>query len=137
MSIGFFMGERSHLLYRIELALEERGVECRLGSIPDLRAALPGIEGALGNDRLSELVEEIRSGCDLSPMLCHTPQKKCTLTRREIRLRYIKGESVRSIALDAGVTVKRVYALIGNAKTIDRMRKRGVQEKDLIRYFRD
>jgi hypothetical protein len=129
------MGERSYLLYRIELALEERGVECRLGSIPDLRAALPGIEGALGNDRLSELVEEIRSGCDLSPMLCHTPQKKCTLTRREIRLRYIKGESVRSIAAEAGVTPKRVYALIDCAKKIDLLRQKGFSEEVLIKNF--
>jgi hypothetical protein len=90
------------------------------------------------NDRLSELVEEIRSGCDLSLLLNQVvPEKKCALTRREIRLRYIKGESVRSIAEEAGVTVRRIYALIGKAKTIDRKRKRGVQTKDLIRYFCD
>jgi hypothetical protein len=135
------MGVRSRLLYEIEEELRSRDIDCRLSSIPDLRSALPGLEGPLGNDRLSELLEKLRSGCELTPFLTPTPkkpepEKKNLLSRQEIKLRYIKGESTRSIALACGgISVKRVLFLIGNAAEIRRARRNGLSEKALIEKF--
>jgi hypothetical protein len=52
-------------------------------------------------------------------------------------LRYIKGESARSIASDAGVTTSRVYELIDCAKKIDLLRQKGFSEEVLIKSFCD
>jgi hypothetical protein len=135
------MGVRSRLLYEIEEELRSRDIDCRLSSIPDLRSALPGLEGPLGISRLSELLEELRSGCDLTPLLTPMskrpePEKKNLLSRQEIRLRYIKGESTKSIAVECGgISVKRVLFLIGNAAEIRRARRNGLPEKALIKKF--
>jgi hypothetical protein len=137
------MGERSYLLYALEEALKARGVHCdRLDSVPAVRSILPGYEGALTNDRLSELIEKVRSGSSLELLLSAKPkgkvqERKSKLTKKEMTLRYIKGYSIRSIASDAGVTTSRVYALIDCAKKIDLLRQKGFSEETLIRSFCD
>ena len=135
------MGVRSRLLYELEEELRSRDVDCQLGSIPELRSTLPGLDGPLGNDRLTELLEDLRSGCDLTPLLTapvkrSEPEKRNLLSRREIKLRYIKGETTKSIAVACGgISVKRVLFLIGNAAEIRRARRTGLSEKALIKKF--
>lgn len=138
------MGVRSRLLYEIEEELRSRDIDCRLGSIPELRTALPGLDGPLGTDRLTELLDALRSGCDLTPLLTapvKSPEpgrneRRNLLSRRDIKLRYIKGESTKSIALACGgISVKRVLFLIGNAAEIRRARRNGLSEKAMIKRF--
>ena len=130
------MGDRSRLLYDIELALKARGIDCRLGSVPDLRSVLPGLKRQPCTiDRLTELLEKIRSGYDLEPLLNKGTTRKCKSTREQIIIRFIRGESANSIAKSEGVSSKRICKIIGNAALIRRRLREGVSPDALIKKF--
>ena len=118
------MGVRSCLLHQIQQALQWRGVDVELRSIPELRAQFKGLQGPLLNADLGILLAEIPKASeeDLRQWMT-APTKppkqrrrswewRGKLIRSEILSRHAAGISVIKIAREADRSVSRIYQII-------------------------
>ena len=108
------MESRSSYLYRIEIALSARGLRHRINSVPELRSLFPGLPDRLDLKALEQVALQAET---IDIALWQNPPPKQTerpdtrvgaLSYEEIRRRRAKKETLKAIALDAGISSERV-----------------------------
>jgi lysophospholipid acyltransferase (LPLAT)-like uncharacterized protein len=101
---------RSYLLWKISQQLERVGVE-EIRSVPEFRKLYPGVDlfySKLTNAALQEILEKLEKGEPIAPSIAPHGNRKSKLSDGEIRRRRESGESLGSIAKDAGVSISRI-----------------------------